>query len=57
MGIPVSECLVRIVLPRPSAAGNPSKRPKEEQTVILRMGIDIAVRAPHQASLADERGG
>jgi transposase len=24
--------------------------------VILRMGIDIAVRAPHQASLADERG-
>jgi transposase len=25
--------------------------------VILRMGIDIAVRAPHQASLADERGG
>ena len=25
--------------------------------MILRMGIDIAVRAPHQASLADERGG
>jgi transposase len=25
--------------------------------LILRMGIDIAVRAPHQASLADERGG
>jgi Transposase len=25
--------------------------------VILQMGIDIAVRAPHQASLADERGG
>jgi transposase len=24
--------------------------------VILRMGIDIAVRAPHQASLADDRG-
>src|SRR5690348_2781991 len=24
--------------------------------VILRMGIDIAVRAPHQASLANERG-
>ena len=24
--------------------------------MILRMGIDIAVRAPHQASLADERG-
>jgi transposase len=24
--------------------------------LILRMGIDIAVRAPHQASLADERG-
>jgi hypothetical protein len=24
--------------------------------VILRMGIDIAVRAPHQASLADEQG-
>jgi transposase len=24
--------------------------------VILRMGIDIAVRAPHQASLADEKG-
>jgi transposase len=24
--------------------------------VILRLGIDIAVRAPHQASLADERG-
>ncbi len=25
--------------------------------MILRMGIDIAVRAPHQASLADDRGG
>ena len=24
--------------------------------MILRMGIDIAVRAPHQASLTDERG-
>ena len=24
--------------------------------MILRMGIDIAVRAPHQASLADDRG-
>jgi hypothetical protein len=24
--------------------------------LILRMGIDIAVRAPHQASLADARG-
>ena len=24
--------------------------------MILRMGVDIAVRAPHQASLADERG-
>ena len=24
--------------------------------MILRLGIDIAVRAPHQASLADERG-
>jgi transposase len=24
--------------------------------VVLRMGIDIAVRAPHQASLADEKG-
>ena len=24
--------------------------------MILRMGIDIAVRASHQASLADERG-
>jgi hypothetical protein len=24
--------------------------------VILRMGIDIAVRAPHQASRADEKG-
>src|SRR4051794_17008504 len=27
-----------------------------ETRLILRMGIDIAVRAPHQASLADERG-
>src|SRR3954463_1849395 len=25
--------------------------------MILRMGVDIAVRAPHQASLANERGG
>src|ERR687897_908394 len=29
---------------------------QEVEIVILRMGIDIAVRAPHQASLADERG-
>src|SRR3954453_20472205 len=27
-----------------------------ETRLILRMGIDIAVRAPHQASLADARG-
>src|ERR671910_3669028 len=29
---------------------------QEVEIVILRMGVDIAVRAPHQASLADERG-
>jgi transposase len=54
--IPVSECLVRIGL----MVGRPGCRRIENSrkgvTVILRLGIDIAVRAPHQASLADERG-
>jgi transposase len=38
------------------AAGATDTRARELHTVILRLGIDIAVRAPHQASLADERG-
>ena len=56
VGIPVSECLVRIDLQ--SAVGRRQSDPttQEATVVILRMGIDIAVRAPHQASLADERG-
>jgi len=38
------------------AAGVTDNANKGVHTVILRLGIDIAVRAPHQASLADERG-
>jgi transposase len=38
------------------AAGDDRQREQGSDTVILRLGIDIAVRAPHQASLADERG-
>jgi hypothetical protein len=37
-----------------SAAGDVSGQ--QRSLVILRMGVDIAVRAPHQASLTDERG-
>jgi transposase len=53
--IPVSECLVRIVLQRWIGC---RRQPCEQRSpeVILRMGIDIAIRAPHQASLANERG-
>src|SRR4051794_27718974 len=44
----------------PTACGcRAASRPTDEvrrHVLILRMGIDIAVRAPHQASLADERG-
>jgi hypothetical protein len=39
--------------------GKPEPVDRIEQgspAVILRLGIDIAVRAPHQASLANERG-
>src|ERR1700740_1686785 len=41
----------------PSADRRPAADPTTQRSpVILRMGIDIAVRAPHQASLADEKG-
>src|SRR4051794_32438004 len=46
-------------LPRAAAAGRSSRCPMRRRgrpTMVLRMGIDLAVRAPHQASLADERG-
>jgi hypothetical protein len=54
--IPVSECLVLLVLA--AAAWQPVTEPttRGATPVIVRLGIDVAVRAPHQASLADERG-
>jgi hypothetical protein len=56
VGIPVSECLVRIGFHRRTGGRRFIRRDRLDNAVVLRMGIDIAVRAPHQASLADEKG-
>ena len=54
--IPVSECLVRTGLVSVGAVGGFESVVRWEFAVPLRLGIDIACRAAHQVSLADEQG-
>jgi transposase len=54
--IPVSECLVRVVLARQQAVGESAVGGGEEFAVPLRLGIHIACRAAYQVSLADQQG-
>jgi len=56
VGIPVSECLVRIGFPRRTGSRRFIHHDRSDAAVVLWMGIDIAVRAPHQASLTNEKG-